>query len=153
NLLRNRLTRRGLTFSCTLFATALGDSSLRAALPAWFIVSSAKAVMAVTTGSPNAQTVSADVLTLTSEVIRAMFLTKVKMTAAVGFAACALVMATVGGLAPMGAAENAQGVLTSAKATSGKDTKSRSASNHGAADEKDSRSLAMHMADDEPKKR
>jgi hypothetical protein len=79
-LLRERLTRRGLTLSAALFATTLGESGLRAALPASFVISSAKGAMALVAGqtSPDGG-VSATVLTLTREVLKTMFLAKLKI--------------------------------------------------------------------------
>src|SRR5947209_7719383 len=73
-LLRARLTRRGLTLSAALFATALGDSAAHAALPATFVISWTKAAMALAGGQPLADgIISTTVITLTREVLKTMF--------------------------------------------------------------------------------
>src|SRR5271165_3228209 len=96
DLLRCRLTKRGLTLSTALFTTVLGDSALHAALPANFVISSAKAAMAIAWGQPIVNgVISASVLALTREVLKGMFITKLKIGTAT--ALCACLFATVAG--------------------------------------------------------
>ena len=107
NLLRERLTRRGLSLSAALFATALGESALRAALPASFVISSAKAAMALAAGQTATDgVVSATVLTLTREVLKTMFLAKLKLGTAVVICATLSACLTCGTLTSLGVAQD-----------------------------------------------
>lgn len=84
-LLRERLIRRGLTLAAEIAAAGLGGNLARAALEPTFVVSSTKAALLLAAGQPCTEgLVEVPVLTLTQEVLKTMFLTKVKLgTAAV----------------------------------------------------------------------
>lgn len=109
DLLRERLSKRGLTLSAVLSAAALGESAAQAALAPTFVVSSTRAALLLATGQPVTENlVATHVLTLTQEVLKTMFLTKLKLgTAAV---LCAgLVAALIGGsFTSPGIAQDAQ---------------------------------------------
>lgn len=77
-LLRARLTRRGLTLSSALLASLLMQHATEAALPATLLVSSVRAALIFSAGAtPAAEVISTRVLMLTEGVIRAMYLRKV----------------------------------------------------------------------------
>jgi RNA polymerase sigma factor (sigma-70 family) len=113
-LLRQRLAGRGLTLSGALLASALSASAAHAALPATFVVASAKAALSVAAGQPLAANhlVAANVLTLTQGVLKSMFFTKVKLATA-GVLCAGLIAATLGGTLPSaGIAQDAKPALT-----------------------------------------
>jgi RNA polymerase sigma factor (sigma-70 family) len=85
DLLRARLSKRGLTLAAVLSAGALGESLSQAALPPTFVVSLTQAAGLLAAGhSLPDGLVAANVLTLTQEVLKNMLMTKVKLgTAAV----------------------------------------------------------------------
>ncbi|HWY85295.1 MAG TPA: sigma-70 family RNA polymerase sigma factor [Gemmataceae bacterium] len=119
NLLRERLTRRGLSLSAALFATALGESALRAALPASFVISSAKAALALAAGQTGAEgVISATVLTLTCEVLKTMFLAKVKLGTAAVICASLIATVTCGTWTSTGVAQDVKTEAAKAAATS-----------------------------------
>jgi RNA polymerase sigma factor (sigma-70 family) len=108
-LLRKRLTQRGLTLAGVMSAAAVGESALQAALAPTFVVSSARVVMLLTSGQPLADgVISGHVIALTQEVLKTMFLTKLRL----GMAAvlCAgLAVALIGGsFASMSVAQEAK---------------------------------------------
>jgi RNA polymerase sigma factor (sigma-70 family) len=84
-LLRSRLTRRGLTLSAALLAGLLSERAASAALPATLVVSIVRA-----TTNPGPGAVSVRVAALLEEVSRAMFLTRLKVIAAVSLGASAV---------------------------------------------------------------
>jgi RNA polymerase sigma factor (sigma-70 family) len=96
DLLRELLTKRGLTLSAVMTAAALGEK-VQAALAPTIVVSSTKAAMLLVAGQPLTESVVAkNVLALTQEVLKNMFLTKLKL--GTGAALCAgLVVAMIGG--------------------------------------------------------
>jgi RNA polymerase sigma factor (sigma-70 family) len=99
DLLRDRLTKRGLTLSAALSAAALGESVAQSAIPPLFIVSSTKAAMLIAAGQPLSDNlVAANVLVLAKGVLMSMFLTKLKL-GAVAVLCAALVISMVGGFA------------------------------------------------------
>lgn len=112
-MLRQRLAGRGLTLSAALLATALSASATHAALPATFVIASAKAALAVASGQPLAANLVAEsVLTLTQGVLKSMFLTKVKLATA-GVLCAGLIAAMLGGTLPAaGIAQDAKPALT-----------------------------------------
>jgi len=121
DLLRERLTQRGLTLSAALCASFATAEAAPAAVSPTLVVSATKAALTIAAGqslSPNL--VSSQVLALTKEVLTGMFLTKLKVATAsvlvVGLAA-ALV---AGSLATPGLAQNppAQGKSADAFAKS-----------------------------------
>jgi RNA polymerase sigma factor (sigma-70 family) len=109
HLLRERLTRRGVTLSAALLATALDEGVSLAALPPTIVVASAKAAHWLAAGQPLYEgVVPAHILSLAREVLRGMFLTKLK-TAAALVLCIGLLTALVGGsLAPVGTAQEAK---------------------------------------------
>lgn len=96
DLLREHLTKRGLTLSAVMTAAALGERA-QAALAPTIVVSSTKAAMLLVAGQPLTESVVAkNVLALTQEVLKSMLLTKLKF--GTGAALCAgLVVAMIGG--------------------------------------------------------
>jgi RNA polymerase sigma factor (sigma-70 family) len=107
HLLRLRLTQRGLTLSAALFATALGTEPAAAALPPALVVSSARAALVLAAGQPlPANAVPGPVCSLTEEVLKTMFLSKLKMKLAAGVVLCAALALAVGLFASTGAAQN-----------------------------------------------
>src|SRR5437867_6716984 len=97
DLLRERLTKRGLTLSAVMSAAALGEGAAQAALAPTFVVFSTKAALLLAAGQPLTESVVAThVLALTQKVLKTMFLSKLKLgTAAV---LCAgLFVALIGG--------------------------------------------------------
>ncbi len=75
-LLRKRLTRRGVMLSSGLLATALSQSASSAAVPAVLLDSTVRAAMLVAAGPMATAGVSASVAALTKGVVQTMFLTK-----------------------------------------------------------------------------
>ncbi|MBI3411563.1 MAG: sigma-70 family RNA polymerase sigma factor [Planctomycetes bacterium] len=109
DVLREHLTKRGLTLSAVMSAAALGESVAQAALAPTFVVTSTKAAMLLAAGQPVTEgVVATNVLALAQEVLKSMFLTKLKLgTAAV---LCAgLFAALIGGsVASLGIAQDAK---------------------------------------------
>jgi RNA polymerase sigma factor (sigma-70 family) len=107
-LLRQYLTKRNLTLGSAMSAAVLAESVAQAALAPTFVVSSTKAAMLLAAGRAFTHgVVATHVLALTQEVLKTMFLTKLKLgTAAV---LCAvLFVGVVGGLfTSAGLAQNA----------------------------------------------
>ena len=97
DLLRERLTKRGLTLPAVLTAAVLGESIAQAALSPTFVVCSTKAAMLLAAGQPLTEVVVMNhVLALTQEVLKTMFLTKLKL--GTGAVLCAsLFAALIGG--------------------------------------------------------
>jgi RNA polymerase sigma factor (sigma-70 family) len=81
-LLRGRLSRRGITLSGSVLATLLMQQSAKALVPATLADATLKAAVAVAAGQTLAST---SVTTLTEGVVHAMFLTKMKIAALVLF--------------------------------------------------------------------
>ena len=100
DLLRERLSKRGLTLAAVMSAAALGESIAQAALAPTFVVSSTKAALLLAAGQPFTQSVvSTHVLALTQEVLKTMFLTKLKLATAAVLCA-GLFVALIGGSFP-----------------------------------------------------
>jgi len=96
-LLRDRLTRRGLSLSSVLFATALTESTVRSALAPPLVVASSRAALALVRGEAFGEgLVGPQVLSLVKEASQAMFMTKLKIGAALVVAA-SIVTGIVGG--------------------------------------------------------
>ena len=96
-LLRQRLSRRGLELSAVLFATILMETAARAALAPAFVVASARAALALVRGEALGQgLIGPQVLSLVKEASKAMFMTKLKIGAALVTAA-AILTGVVGG--------------------------------------------------------
>lgn len=109
NVLRDRLTRRGLTLSAALFATALSAGVSQAAVSPTVVLSSTKAALALAGGQPLAASlVSANVLSLTREVLKTMFLTKLKLGTALVLCAGLLVTLIGGTLTSTSLAQDTQ---------------------------------------------
>jgi hypothetical protein len=111
-LLRERLTKRGLTLAAAMSAASLGENIAQAALAPTFVVSSTKAALVLAAGEPLTENVVAThVLALTQEVLNIMFLTKLKLGTAVVLCA-GLFAALIGGFfAPLGIAQDAKPAL------------------------------------------
>jgi RNA polymerase sigma factor (sigma-70 family) len=126
-LLRDRLTRRGLTLSAALFASALSAGAVQAAVSPTVVVSLSKAAFALAGGQPLASgIVSANVLSLTQEVLKTMFLTKVKIATSVVLCT-GLLMTLIGGTmtsTTMAQAPKADWRYTAPKAPQGPKTES-----------------------------
>jgi RNA polymerase sigma factor (sigma-70 family) len=103
DLLRDRLTGRGLSFSSVLFA---GMPDAVGSLSAAFAISSAKAAALFAAGQPLTEVVGAKVLTLTQEVLKTMFLAKVKLGAALVL--CAVLVLVGGAFASLGFAQDSR---------------------------------------------
>jgi RNA polymerase sigma factor (sigma-70 family) len=88
-LLRKRLTRRGLALSTGLLATVLSQHAV-AAVPATLTVTTVKAVLLVVAGQNAASVISAQVVFLAQALMKTWFLARVKMAAAVVLAVCVL---------------------------------------------------------------
>jgi RNA polymerase sigma-70 factor (ECF subfamily) len=92
-LLRQRLARRGITAAPGVLLTTFTESSATAALPANLVGSTVKTALLMATGqAAMAGLVSAQAFYLADRVIKAMFVTKLKIVAAL-----VLVSAAVGG--------------------------------------------------------
>jgi RNA polymerase sigma factor (sigma-70 family) len=93
-LLRRRLTRRGLVLTGGLLAALLAEQAAPAALPAALVNASVQAALSFAAGKTAADLVSAKVLTLTQGALNAMLLTKLKVVAAVLTAVAVLGLGT-----------------------------------------------------------
>src|SRR5262249_20659447 len=80
-LLRGRLSRRGLTLSGALLAAALGEEGVSAAISPALVAATGKAAASVAAGGKAASVVSAKAAVLTEGEMRAMLLTKLKIAA------------------------------------------------------------------------
>ncbi len=81
-LLAKRLAGRGLALSGGVLAAVLSQNAASAAVPAPLVVSTVQAAAQLAAGKTAAGLVSAKVAALTEGVLKAMFLTKLKMAAA-----------------------------------------------------------------------
>jgi RNA polymerase sigma factor (sigma-70 family) len=96
-MLHDRLIKRGLTLAVAMSAVALGESVAQAALAPTFVVSSTRAAMVLAAGQPLTESVvAANVVTLTQEVLKTMFLAKLKL-GTVAVLCIGLVAALIGG--------------------------------------------------------
>src|SRR5262249_34836705 len=103
-----RLTRRGVTLSAALLATALADGVARAALSPTMVLSTAKAAVSLGCGSALEKgIISTKILSLAQEVARTMFITKLKLGVSVLVGAGLLTAALGGSLASVGAGQDA----------------------------------------------
>jgi RNA polymerase sigma factor (sigma-70 family) len=82
-LLRERLTRRGVTLGAGGLAAALAGEAAQAAVPAAVVGGVVRAAVLAAAGERLAGAVSSEVVALAEGVVRAMLLTKVKLVAAV----------------------------------------------------------------------
>jgi RNA polymerase sigma factor (sigma-70 family) len=106
-LLRERLTRRGLTLSAVLGAAGLGETIAHAAPAHLIVVASTRAAQLLVAGQPLKEgVVSTHVLALTREVLKSMFIAKLKLGAV---AVLSVVLLAVGGgsFASLGFAQDA----------------------------------------------
>jgi RNA polymerase sigma factor (sigma-70 family) len=109
DLLRACLTKRGLTLSAVLSAAALGESVAQAALAPTFVVGSTKAALLLAAGQPLTESVVAtNVLALTQEVLKSMFLTKLKIGTAAALCAGLLAVLIGGSFTALGMAQEVQ---------------------------------------------
>jgi RNA polymerase sigma factor (sigma-70 family) len=106
DLLRQRLTRRGLTLSPALFATVLGECTAHAGLAPIRVVASAKAALAIVENQPITQgVISKLVLDLTREALKSMFIAKLKLGTAAALV-CLVAIITCRSLTSTGAAQD-----------------------------------------------
>jgi RNA polymerase sigma factor (sigma-70 family) len=83
DLLRERLTKRGLTLSTAITAAALGETAAQGALAPTFVISATKIAMLFAAREPVTESlIATNVLALTQEVLTTMFTTKLKLGAA-----------------------------------------------------------------------
>jgi RNA polymerase sigma factor (sigma-70 family) len=83
DLLRKRLSRRGVTLSVALAALALSPAPASASVSAALVQTTLRAGLLIATGKAVAETMPPQVAALTQGVLQAMFWNKVKLTAAV----------------------------------------------------------------------
>jgi RNA polymerase sigma factor (sigma-70 family) len=110
-LLRGRLTRRGVAFPAALVALNIADSSAQAAIPAGLAESTIKAAIHFASGNAmTAGVVSASVLQLSDGVLKTMSLKKLAIASAciltVGFVSSSVALYATG-LAPRGKSSGA----------------------------------------------
>jgi RNA polymerase sigma factor (sigma-70 family) len=82
-MLRQRLARRGLVFAATLAGALVLEQTTAAALPAALVHATVKAALAGTAAPAAGGLISAEVAALVEGVTRTMFVTKLKIVAAV----------------------------------------------------------------------
>ncbi len=97
-LLRTRLTGRGITLSSTLFAYALTQSSSSAAMPATLAVTTVKAAILSADKATALGIISGDVAALTDATVKSMFVTKLKIALALLFLAGVLGFGVTAGI-------------------------------------------------------
>src|SRR5262249_18207891 len=115
--LRLRLAARGLTLSGSFVASVFGEQMASAAIPAGLLNSTVQAATTVAAGKASALVVSPQIAVLTEGVLKAMFMTKLKIATVI------LVMATV---AVAGVGKFGYRALA-AQSAPGKDTKEQPA--------------------------
>jgi RNA polymerase sigma factor (sigma-70 family) len=116
DMLRTRLSRRGLAFSAGVFAMALSYQAAPAAVPSPLLAFTVKAAMSIAAGHAAAGAFSASVAALAEGALHTMFLTKLKIAG--------LVLVAVG---LVGA-----GCLATHQALADKETQSKKVENLGA---------------------
>jgi RNA polymerase sigma factor (sigma-70 family) len=109
HLLRRRLDQRGLTLAAMMSVAVLSESAAQAALAPTFVVSSTRAALSLAAGQHlTERVVAAQVLNLTREVLKTMFLTKLKLGSAAVLCA-GLFAALIGGsFVPRSSAQDAK---------------------------------------------
>jgi RNA polymerase sigma factor (sigma-70 family) len=106
--LRSRLVRRGLSLSAALFGVGIGESLASAAMPAVLAVSTAKAAVLLASGKPASSLIATSVANLVEGAVRIMWMTKLKVAAAL-LLAIAVIGGTGGTLALRTVAEPSEG--------------------------------------------
>ncbi len=102
-MLRSRLTRKGITLSAAGLATALSETVTKAAVPPILIHGTVQSALIVAAGKGLAGgAISASVFTLTKGVQQAMFMNTLKIVLALGLTATVVVGACVGGYLALG---------------------------------------------------
>jgi RNA polymerase sigma-70 factor (ECF subfamily) len=86
-MLRNRLTRRGMAYSAGVFVTALSQSAAPASVPTPLLASTIKAAMSIAAGHAAVGAFAASVVALAEGALHSMFVTKLKIAALVLVAA------------------------------------------------------------------
>jgi RNA polymerase sigma factor (sigma-70 family) len=104
-LLRNRLVRRGMTLTAGLFSAGLLGSTARAGLAPALVETTVRAAVLVASGGTAGTVVSAQVVALSEGVLKAMWLTKFKVFAAVCLVLVPAVLGVSGALIYLRAAE------------------------------------------------
>lgn len=100
-LLRERLTRRGLAFSTALMATLIASITSTAALPTGLLAATVQAGMLLAAGTTAGGAISEAALLLAEAVVRELTLVKLKLSSALALAvalALSMVLAAVGGV-------------------------------------------------------
>jgi RNA polymerase sigma-70 factor (ECF subfamily) len=82
-LLRHRLTRRGLAFSGSLLAMMLGEHAASAAVPVALVDVTVRAAALVAAAKATASVISPKVAALTEGMVKAMWMTKLKVIGAI----------------------------------------------------------------------
>lgn len=82
-LLRARLTRRGLTLSAAVATTMLAQSATTAAVPEALTATTVKSAVLLATGQAAGGVISAKVIALMEGVVQAMLLTKIRFAAVI----------------------------------------------------------------------
>jgi RNA polymerase sigma factor (sigma-70 family) len=124
------LTRRGVTLSAALVATALGEGAARAGLPPTAVLATARAAVRLACGRALEQgLVTTRILSLAQEVARTMSLTRLKLGVLALLCAGLLATALGGSLASVGAGEGAKAppAATPPRAAAGPAAKSAAA--------------------------
>jgi RNA polymerase sigma factor (sigma-70 family) len=103
-LLRNRLVRRGMTLTAGVFATSLLGGAAQAGLAPALVDATVHAAVLSSSGGAAGAVVSSQVITLSEGVLKAMWLTKSKVWAAVCLILVPAVLAVSGTLLSMRAA-------------------------------------------------
>jgi RNA polymerase sigma factor (sigma-70 family) len=88
--LRTQLVRRGLTLSAGVLATTGLIESASGALPPVLVSSTTELALIFVNNGPEAATISTQITTLTNGVLKTMFMTKLRIVAAVALAVCLL---------------------------------------------------------------
>jgi len=101
--LRARLTKRGITLSTTAFVAAVTEQTASATVPSALAATILKAALTVVAGGAATGIVSTQVITLMEGVLRAMFITKLKIAASVVLALGLVVGASLTGYGALSA--------------------------------------------------
>lgn len=124
-LLRERLVKRGVTLSATLFAAVLAESASKAALAPALVVSSARAALALLRGDTIGEgLIRSHILALAKEASTTMFMTKLKIGAALVAAASILTSVVGGSLSSVSLAQDGGGIHPKAAPAAAKNIES-----------------------------
>jgi RNA polymerase sigma factor (sigma-70 family) len=96
-MLAQRLTRRGVTLSAAALPVLLSQNAAAGPVPAALLLPTSEAAGLLAASQPMAGVVSAQVILLTEGVVKAMTLTKLKLTAVVLLGVCLVVAGALAG--------------------------------------------------------